>query len=85
MDSIPFTDDRLSDSCPEYDCPQWTSLPAQDSQRGIDSCLPERSSQLRALQQIEKQQYIAEFKQKQIPSVLKYGISFCGKKTYVTM
>ena len=38
-----------------------------------------------ALQQIEKQQYIAEFKQKQIPSVLKYGISFCGKKTYVTM
>lgn len=38
-----------------------------------------------ALQQIEKQQYIAEFKQKQIPLVLKYGISFCGKKTYVTM
>ena len=40
---------------------------------------------MEALQQIEEQHYIAEFKQKQIPSVLKYGIAFCGKKIHVAM
>lgn len=40
---------------------------------------------MEALQQIEEQHYIAEFKQKQIPSVLKYGIAFCGKKIHVAV
>lgn len=38
-----------------------------------------------ALRQIEDKQYETEFSKRNIATVWKYGIAFCGKKIYVTM
>ena len=44
--------------------------------------LPAKAAE--ALAQIEKMDYLAEFRQQKVPEVWQYGIAFCGKKCQVT-
>ena len=46
-----------------------------------EEALPERAKE--ALAQIEENEYIAEFQQRGVQEVWRYGISFCGKKCHI--